>query len=99
MGGSVGGTQLRQMFGGGGTGDLIAAGRGARFGEQLANKYLAELPQSLQANRVQIVLQNEGLLRQVLQTGRTQREKDTLLRQAAGSLAKTRFRPCKTFGR
>ena len=88
MGGSVGGTQLRQMFGGGGTGDLIAAGRGARFGEQLANKYLAELPQSLQANRVQIVLQNEGLLRQVLQTGRTQREKDTLLRQAAGSFAK-----------
>ena len=88
MGGSVGGTQLRQMFGGGGTGDLIAAGRGARFGEQLANKYLAELPQSLQANRVQIVLQNEGLLRQVLQTGRTQREKDTLLRQAAGAFSK-----------
>ena len=88
MGGSVGGTQLRQMFGGGGTGDLIAAGRGARFGEQLASKYLAELPQSLQANRVQIVLQNENLLRQVLQTGKSQREKNTLLRQIGSAFAK-----------
>tara|TARA_E500000305_G_scaffold111202_1_gene121966 strand:- start:1041 stop:4862 length:3822 start_codon:yes stop_codon:yes gene_type:complete len=88
MGGSVGGTQLRQMFGGGGTGDLIAAGRGARFGEQLANKYLAELPQSLQANRVQIVLENENLLRQVLAKDRSQRGKETLLRQIGSSFAK-----------
>ena len=87
MGGSVGGTQLRQMFGGGGTGDLIAAGRGAKFGEQLANKYMAELPQSMQAGRVQKVLENEKLLRLVLETGRTEREKATLGRQLAAAFA------------
>ncbi len=88
MGGSVGGTHLRQMFGGGGTGDIIAAGRGARFGEKLAHKYLAELPQSLQANRVQIVLENEALLNMVLQKGRTPREKNTIARQLAHAFAK-----------
>ena len=81
MGGSVAGTNLRQLFGGGGSGDLIAAGRGATYGQSLASKYLAELPQSLQASRVAIVLENETLLRQVLKAGRTAREKNALAKQ------------------
>jgi len=81
MGGSVAGTNLRQLFGGGGTGDLIAAGRGATYGQSLASKYMAELPQSLQASRVAIILENETLLRQVLKTGRTEREKNALAQQ------------------
>ena len=81
MGGSVAGTNLRQLFGGGGSGDLIAAGRGASYGQALASKYMAELPQSLQASRVAIILENETLLRQVLKTGRTEREKNALAQQ------------------
>jgi hypothetical protein len=81
MGGSVAGTNLRQLFGGGGAGDLIAAGRGASYGQALAQKYMAELPQSLQASRVAIILENETLLKQVLKTGRTRREKDALVKQ------------------
>ena len=81
MGGSVAGTNLRQLFGGGGSGDLIAAGRGAGYGQALASKYMAELPQSLQASRVAIILENETLLRQVLKTGRTEREKNALAAQ------------------
>jgi hypothetical protein len=78
MGGSIAGTNIRQMFGGGGSGQLIAAGRGAGMGERLAQKYLAELPQSLQSSRVAIILQNESLLKKVLQTGRTAREKNAI---------------------
>ena len=81
MGGSVAGTNLRQLFGGGGSGDLIAAGRGASYGQALASKYMAELPQSLQASRIAIILQNESLLKQVLKTGRTEREKSVLAKQ------------------
>tara|TARA_R110000803_G_scaffold192075_1_gene254822 strand:+ start:642 stop:4775 length:4134 start_codon:yes stop_codon:yes gene_type:complete len=81
MGGSVAGTNLRQIFGGGGSGDLIAAGRGASYGQALAQKYMAELPQSLQASRVAIILENETLLKQVLKTGRTEREKSAIARQ------------------
>jgi hypothetical protein len=82
MGGSVAGTSLRNMFGGASdSGQLIAAGRGATFGQNLANKYMAELPQSLQAGRVQTVIENEELLRKALKTGKTQREKNALLAQ------------------
>ena len=42
---------------------------------------MAELPQSLQASRVAIILENETLLRQVLKTGRTEREKNALAAQ------------------
>ena len=83
MGGSVAGTNLRQLFGGGGSGDLVAAGRGASLGQALASKYMAELPQSLQASRIGIVLQNEVLLKLALKTGRTQREKNALAAQLA----------------
>jgi len=78
MGGSIAGTNIRQMLGGGGSGDLIAAGRGAAFGQGLAQKYMAELPQSLQASRVAIILSNDVLLKKVLQTGKTQRGKEAL---------------------
>jgi hypothetical protein len=44
----------------------------------LAQKYMAELPQSLQASRVAIILNNDVLLKKVLQTGKTQRGKDAL---------------------
>ncbi len=81
MGGSVAGTSLRQFLGGGGSGDLIASGRGASLGQRLANKYLAVLPQSLQASRVATILQNETLLKQVLKAGRTDREKNALVAQ------------------
>ena len=47
----------------------------------MASKYMAELPQSLQASRVAIILENETLLRQVLKTGRTEREKNALAQQ------------------
>lgn len=79
MGGSIAGTNLRQMFGGGGSGDLIAAGRGASMGQRLAQKYMAELPQSLQASRVAIILENPALLKQVLRVGRSAREKNALV--------------------
>jgi hypothetical protein len=81
MGGSVAGTHLRQLFGSGGSGSLVAAGRGATFGTGLAQKYMAELPQSLQASRVSIILANETLLKLVLKTGRTKREKSVIARQ------------------
>jgi hypothetical protein len=81
IGGSVGGTHLRQLFGGGGAGNLTASGRGASYGQALASKYMAELPQSLQSSRIAIILQNETLLKQVLKTGRTQREKNALAKQ------------------
>ena len=86
MGGSIAGTNLRQMFGGGGSGDLIAAGRGASFGQGLAQKYMAELPQSLQASRVAIILNNDVLLKKVLQTGKTQRGKEALISEAFDAL-------------
>ncbi len=44
---------------------------------------MAELPASLQASRVAIILQNEALLKLVLKNGRTDREKDLLARQLA----------------
>ena len=84
MGGSAAGTNLKRALGfESGTGDLVIAGRSARFGQQLMEKYMAELPASLQASRVAIILQNEPLLKLVLKNGRTDREKDLLARQLA----------------
>ena len=84
MGGSAVGTNLKQLLGfESGVGDLVVAGRGARFGQQLAEKYMAELPASLQSSRVAIILENEELLKLVLKTGRSEREKSLLARQLA----------------
>ena len=84
LGGSVGGSRLRSMLGGedSSSGSIIAAGAGAKYAKQLARRYMADLPQSLQANRVRVVLENEDLLRIVLAKGKTEREKNALLNRA-----------------
>lgn len=84
MGGSAVGSSLRNQIGlNSGAGEIIFAGRFAKFGQDVAQRYFAELPQSLQANRVQIILENEELLKQALRKGKTQREKDALAAQFA----------------
>ena len=84
MGGSAAGTNLKQALGlQSGAGDLVVAGRSARFGQQLAEKYMAEMPAHLQASRVGIIMENEQLLKLVLKRGRTEREKNMLARQIA----------------
>ncbi len=84
MGGSAVGSSLRNQIGlNSGAGEIIFAGRFAKFGQDVAQRYFAELPQSLQANRVQMVLENEDLLKQALRKGKTQREKDALAAQFA----------------
>ena len=82
MGGALAGSSSREAVGMSGPGlSLLASQRGASLGNRLANKYAAELPQSLQADRIGIILQNPELLQQVLKTGRTAREKDALVAQ------------------
>jgi len=84
MGGSAVGSSLRNQIGlNSGAGEIIFAGRFAKFGQDVAQRYFAELPQSLQANRVQIILENEELLKQALRKGKTKREKDALAAQFA----------------
>jgi hypothetical protein len=84
MGGSAVGSSLRNKIGlNSGAGEIIFAGRFAKFGQDIAQRYFAELPQSLQASRVQIILENEELLKQALRTGKTQREKNALAAQFA----------------
>ena len=84
MGGSAAGTNLKRILGfESGVGDLVVAGRGARFGQNLVEKYMAELPSNLQASRVGIILENPKLLKLVLKTGRSEREKNLLLKEAA----------------
>ena len=84
MGGSAVGSSLRDKIGlNSGAGEIIFAGRFAKFGQDVAQRYFAELPQSLQVNRVQMVLENETLLKQALRKGKTQREKDVLAAQFA----------------
>ncbi len=76
MGGSAVGSSIRSKIGlNSGAGEIVFAGRFAKFGQDMAQRYFAELPQSLQANRVQMVLENEDLLKQALRKGKTQREK------------------------
>ena len=84
MGGSAVGSSIRNQIGlNSGAGEIIFAGRFAKFGQDVAQRYFAELPQSLQANRVQMVLENEELLKQALRKGKTQREKNALAAQFA----------------
>jgi hypothetical protein len=84
MGGSAVGSSIRSKIGlNSGAGEIIFAGRFAKFGQDMAQRYFAELPQSLQANRVQMVLENEDLLKQALRKGKTQREKNALAAQFA----------------
>ena len=84
MAGSAAGTNLKRGLGfEGSSGDLVVAGRSARFGQNLVEKYMAEVPSHLQSSRVAIVLENEELLRLVLKTGKTAREKENLARQLA----------------
>ena len=84
MGGSAIGSGIRSKIGlNSGAGEIIFAGRFARFGQGLAERYFAELPASLQANRVQMILENEVLLRKALKTGKTDREKSVLAAEFA----------------
>ena len=84
MGGSAAGTNLKRALGfEGGAGDLVVAGRSARFGQNLVEKYMAEVPSHLQSSRIGIILENENLLRLVLKTGKTAREKENLARELA----------------
>jgi hypothetical protein len=84
MGGSAVGSSIRSKIGlNSGAGEIVFAGRFAKFGQDMAQRYFAELPQSLQANRVQMVLENEELLKQALRKGKTQREKNALAAQFA----------------
>ena len=84
MGGSAAGTNLKRALGfEGSSGDLVVAGRSARFGQNLVEKYMAEMPSNLQSSRIGIILENENLLRLVLKTGKTAREKENLARELA----------------
>ena len=89
MGGSAAGTNLKRILGfESGVGDLVVAGRGARFGQNLVEKYMSEVPSYLQSSRVAvilvgIILENPKLLKLVLKTGRSEREKNLLLKEAA----------------
>ena len=77
LGGARAGRGLQERIYGG-SADLIASGKGSALGQKLTNKYLAELPQSLQADRIAIILENDVLLNAVLRKGRTPREKSAL---------------------
>ena len=90
--GSAFGTRLQKLFGGGGPGSIIAAGRGAKaFKEAFLN-----IPQGLQVDVLKEMMENPKLLASFLRKPKSEREALRIREQITQMLFNLGLSPAKT---